>query len=534
MVNFINAVELKAEIHHCVRGGGELAVLDIREHGQYGQGHPFFAVSCPYSVLEQKAPTLVPRCSAPVVVYDDNDNLAVRAVDALIRIGYVDIRILEGGAPAWEAAGFTLYQGVNLPSKTFGELVENSCHTPAITASELHEMQMRGDNLILLDGRTPEEYINFNIPGGISCPNAELPLRFDALVDDPETTVVINCAGRTRSIIGAQTLIDFGVAQKVHALENGTQGWALVDLELERGADRFAPEMLSEATLKVAKVRAQKLATDQNITFVDYSTLITWQQDNERTTYLIDVRSRAEFESSHVPGACHVPGGQLVQATDLAVGVLGGRIVVCDDNEVRAIMVVHWLKQMGRDVYVLKGGVEWHATEKGSINYDLNCSVAPDLAEISVDDAHSGYSLNEFVVVDLRTSQSHRDGHLSGAIWCLRPQLPDFVEQFFGRSVLLVADDSCAARLMALDIYELGGGAVSILAGGMEAWQGAGYAVESSPDMPSDLERKDYLFFTGQRHMGDKEHMRQYLAWEIGLIGQLDAEERGSFKLTGD
>ena len=231
MVNFINAVELKSEIHLCARGGGELAVLDIREHGQYGQGHPFLAVSCPYSVLEQKAPILVPRYSAPVVVYDDNDNLALRAADALARVGYVDIRILEGGASAWEAAGFTLYQGVNVPSKTFGELVEHFCHTPAITASELHEMQMRGDNLILLDGRTAEEYSNFNIPGGISCPNAELPLRFDALVDDPATTVVINCAGRTRSIIGAQTLIDFGVTQKVLALENGTQGWALADLE---------------------------------------------------------------------------------------------------------------------------------------------------------------------------------------------------------------------------------------------------------------------------------------------------------------
>ena len=533
MVDFINAVELKAEIHHCVRGGGELAVLDIREHGQYGQGHPFLAVSCPYSVLEQKAPILVPRYSAPVVVYDDNDNLAIRAADALARVGYVDIRILEGGASAWEAAGFTLYQGVNVPSKTFGELVEHFCHTPAITASELHEMQMRGDNLILLDGRTVEEYSNFNIPGGISCPNAELPLRFDALVDDPATTVVINCAGRTRSIIGAQTLIDFGVTQKVLALENGTQGWALADLELEKGADRFAPEELSEAMLEAAKARAQRLATDHDIAFVDYSMLTTWLQDNGRTTYLIDVRSRAEFESGHIPGACHVPGGQLVQATDLAVGVLGGRIVICDDNEVRAIMAGHWLKQMGRDVYVLRGGLEGHTIEKGLVNFDLNRSIAPDLAEVSVDDAYAGHCLDEFVVVDLRTSQSYRNGHLAGAIWCLRPQVPKFVEQFVGRSVLLVADDNFAARLMALDMYECGVDQVSILSGGMKAWLDAGYAVESSPDVPSDAEGVDYLFFTGQRHIGNKEHMRQYLEWEIGLIGQLDTEERGSFKLSG-
>ena len=111
--------------------------------------------------------------------------------------------------------------------------------------------------------------------------------------------------------------------------------------------------------------------------------------------------------------------------------------------------------------------------------------------------------------------------------------MPKIVEQFVGRSVLLVADDNFAARLMAFDMYECGAGEVSKLSGGMKAWLDAGFAVESSPDVPSDIEGVDYLFFTGQRHIGNKEHMRQYLEWEIGLIGQLDTEERGSFKLSG-
>ena len=37
-------------------GGGEIAFLDVREHGQYGEGHPFFAVNLPYSRLEALAP----------------------------------------------------------------------------------------------------------------------------------------------------------------------------------------------------------------------------------------------------------------------------------------------------------------------------------------------------------------------------------------------------------------------------------------------------------------------------------------------
>jgi rhodanese-related sulfurtransferase len=534
MSNTIEAAALKAEIHQAARGERELALLDIREHGQYGGGHPFFAVSCPYSVIELRAPVLVPRRSASVVVFDDDDGVAEKAQAALGRIGYSDVRILKGGAPGWEAAGYTLYQGVNLPSKTFGELVEIACHTPSITAAELHQMQSDGDNMILLDGRTPEEYANFNIPGGISCPNAELPLRFDELVQDPDTTVVINCAGRTRSIIGAQTLIDFGVSQKVVALENGTQGWALIDLELENGADRFAPNTLSADTMTAAKQRADALVAARDIAFVEHDTLTEWLNDAARTTYLVDVRSRQEFESGHLPDARHAPGGQLVQAADLSVGVHGSRIVVCDDSEVRAVMAAHWLKQMGRDVYVLKGGIGDAATATGAVSAQLDDGVAPDLGKTTVEDLVAGLGDGAMVAIDVRSSQDYRDGHALGARWCLRPQMDDAREYMQGKAVVLIANDDSTARLAALDAVAAGASHVTQLAGGMASWADAGHAVEQSTDDPDDPNRKDYLFFTGGRHMGVKEHMRQYLEWEIGLVGQLDADERAAFKLPGD
>jgi rhodanese-related sulfurtransferase len=524
----IDAATLKQKVHAAHGGAGELALLDIREHGQYGMGHPFFAVSCPYSVLEKRVVQLVPRRSAPVVVFDDGDGVAERAAERLDAIGYGDVTVLDGGAPAWAAAGYTLYQGVNLPSKTFGELVEITRHTPHISAADLKGMQDRGDNMIILDGRTPEEYANFNIPGGISCPNAELPLRFDALVSDPKTTVVINCAGRTRSIIGAQTLIDFGVPHKVVALENGTQGWALIDLDLERGADRFAPANLDAAALAAAKARSDALAAKHGLAKVDRATLAKWSADGTRTTYLIDVRSRPEFEAGHLPGAKHVPGGQLVQATDLTVGVLGARVVICDDNEVRATMAAHWLKQMGRDVFVLAGGVGPAASEKGNAKTALDADMAPKLPETAVEALRGDAGA---MVLDMRSSQAFREGHVPGAKWALRPQLAAAATAFKGRPVVLVADDVHAARLAAIDIHALGGGPISVLAGGMDAWTAAGHPQEASPNDPPDEGRKDYLFFTGQRHMGNKEHMRQYLEWEIGLVGQLDADERAAFHL---
>ena len=97
-------------------------------------------------------------------------------------------------------------------------------------------MRESGEDMVIVDGRTVAEFQKMNIPGGICCPNGELALRIGELVPDPKTKIVVNCAGRTRSIIGAQTLIDFGVPNPIVALENGTQGWFLAGLKLENGA----------------------------------------------------------------------------------------------------------------------------------------------------------------------------------------------------------------------------------------------------------------------------------------------------------
>jgi rhodanese-related sulfurtransferase len=129
-----------------------------------------------------------------------------------------------------------------VPSKTFGELLEHKRHTPRITAEELHRLMASGEPFVIVDGRPFSEYQKMNIPGGICCPNGELALRIGEIVPDPSTTIVVNCAGRTRSIIGAETLIALGVPNPVMALENGT-----LDL-VDRAADRTV--QVSDMTLR--------------------------------------------------------------------------------------------------------------------------------------------------------------------------------------------------------------------------------------------------------------------------------------------
>ena len=58
---------------------------------------------------------------------------------------------------------------------------------------------------------------------------------------------------------------------------------------------------------------------------------------------MLDVRDPQEYESGHPSGFASAPGGQLVQATDGWVGVRGARIVLYDDDGVRARMAASWL-----------------------------------------------------------------------------------------------------------------------------------------------------------------------------------------------
>ncbi|HAT36675.1 MAG TPA: thiosulfate sulfurtransferase, partial [Rhodospirillaceae bacterium] len=362
MTNSVTPAELKKLLHD----GGEMALLDVREDGQFGEGHLLYANPCAYSHMEARVGERVPRKSTRLVLVDGGDGIADKAAKRLGELGYTDISILEGGVDGWAAAGYVIFKGVNVPCKAFGEVVEHQANTPRIPPEDLVAMTEKGEKHVILDGRTPAEFNRMNIPGGISVPNGELVYRVHDFAPDADTTVVVNCAGRTRSIIGAQTLINAGLPNKIVALKGGTMGWTLSGFELENGATRRYGTLSDEAK-EVALERAGAIQEKLGIEAVSIDTVQEWQADSERTLFLLDVRSAEEFAEGHMPGSAHAPGGQLVQATDQWAATLGARIVLLDDeNNVRAVMTAHWLKQMGWDVSVLAGGVLPHANETGT------------------------------------------------------------------------------------------------------------------------------------------------------------------------
>jgi rhodanese-related sulfurtransferase len=526
MTATIDAATLKAWLSDA----REIALLDVREHGQFGEGHLFFAVPLPYSRFELALPTLVPNPAVRLVLCDGGeDAIADRAARRAEALGYRNVRLLEGGTRAWQRAGYTLYAGVNVPSKTFGELVEHEKHTPRITAQDLEAMRRAGENFVIVDGRPFAEYRKMNIPGGICCPNGELVLRIGDIAPDPNTKIVVNCAGRTRSIIGAQTLIDFGIPNPVVALENGTQGWTLAGLELENGASRRHGNTISSAGTPERKARARALAETRGVAFVTAAQAKAWLADSSRTTYLLDVRTAEEFAARAVPGVAHAAGGQLVQETDQWVGVTGARIVLLDEEEVRAPVIAGWLRQLGHEACVLQGGIAAAAQmawPQRKVASDPSAPAA--LAATALAHAQLQRTVQ---VIDLRPAMTYRAGHIPQSRWSIRPRIAAAIADA-SKTVALVADEPGVAALAALDLAEAGCADVRLLAGGQEAWRAAGLPIVIRPNDPPDADCIDFLFFTHGRHEGNAEAARQYLAWETGLIAQLDAQERGVFRIA--
>jgi rhodanese-related sulfurtransferase len=338
----------------------EIALLDVRHEAAFATGHPLFAANMAANRIEFEAEIRLPRKDVPIVVYDADEDLVARAADRLKALGYTGVRQLGGGLQAWKNAGYELFQDVNSYAKAFGELVEQRKHTPSLPAGEVAALIASDANIAILDVRRPDEYATMNIPGSVSVPGAELVLRAGGVAPDPETTIIVNCAGRTRSIIGTQSLINAGVANRVVALRNGTIGWTLAEKQLEHGANRHSGIGLFEG----ARSNARDVAYRAGVRHLSIEDARALQTERHRTLYRFDVRGSEDYTAGHIPSFRHYPGGQLVQEIDMAAPVRGARILLTDDMGVRADMTASWLAQMGWETYVLEGGYD-RALEAG-------------------------------------------------------------------------------------------------------------------------------------------------------------------------
>ncbi|KWD63156.1 sulfurtransferase [Burkholderia ubonensis] len=514
--------------------GDEIALIDVREEDPYAQGHPLWAANFPLSKLELDAWTRIPRRDTPIVVYGDaaGEDLAPRAAARLAQLGYGDVRLLDGGLAGWRAAGGELFIDVNVPSKSFGEWVEAERHTPSLSAQEVQALIDARADVVIVDARRFDEYRTMNIPTSTSVPGAELVLRVRALAPDPATRVIVNCAGRTRSIIGTQSLINAGLPNPVAALRNGTIGWTLAGQALEHGAARRFPDEI-DATLRAdARRAARKVAERAGVPRIALADVAALAEPG-RTLYRFDVRTPEEYEAGHLPGFASAPGGQLVQETDHHAPVRGARIVLADDDGVRADMTASWLAQMGWDVRVVEAGAQAFG-ETGLPPRDV--PAAPGVADVSPATL-AGWlreaAPDEIAIVDVTASANYAKRHIPGAWFAVRAQLRDALAAIpAARRYVFTCGSSLLARFAAADARALlpASAQIVVLAGGTAAWIDAGLPVEAG-DTRLASPRIDRYRRPYEGTDNAAAAMQAYLDWEFGLVEQLKRDGTHHFRV---
>jgi rhodanese-related sulfurtransferase len=518
-----------ADIRAVLLDRQEIALLDVREEHPHAQAHPLFAANFPLSHLELDAYTKLPRRGVPIVTLDDGEGLAEVAAKKLVSLGYTDVAMLAGGVSGWQQDGGEIFRDVNVPSKAFGELVEAKRHTPSLSAEEVQTLIDSKADLVIVDARRFDEYQTMSIPTATSMPGAELVLRIRELAPNTETQVIVNCAGRTRSIIGAQSLINAGLSNPVAALRNGTIGWKLAGQKLDQGQDRRCND-ITEINKTKAAAGARIVADKAGVKRVLPTDIQNWKKQNNRTTYFFDVRTPEEFITGHIPGFLSAPGGQLVQETEMVAPVRGARLVLADSDNVRANMSASWLAQMGWETYVLDEAQPRNFSEPGQTVKSL--PPLPDVPKITpVTLSNWLNSPERTIMLDIATSQNYFRQHIPGAWFVLRSNLANDLKLLPKASRYVVtSEDGLLAKFAAAEIQTQITAAIVVLDGGTQAWRDSGFAIEQGSthlaSEPIDRYKRPYEGTDNPR-----EAMQGYLDWEFGLVEQLSRDGTHNFKV---
>jgi len=506
-----------------LKGRSPFALIDVREAGEYNSSHIPGASLIARRQLEFVMPQAVPFTGVRVVLCDDDGRRARLAAATAEGMGYRNVAVLDGGINRWVTDGLPTEWGSNVPSKDFGEKIEVMHHVPEIEAKELAERMGKGEKFAILDSRTPEEFRRFCIPGGRSVPGGELALRITDIARDldTETTIIVNCAGRTRSIIGTRVLQRMGF-RKVYGLRNGTAGWMLAGHPLESGADRVQlPEPSAEA-VAAAEAHAARWAAEDGVRYLDVAALEgVVERGSQETVYLVDVRAREEYLAGHIPGFHWFPGGQAVQRSDEVAVVKHASIVFACDRRARASVTASWYRQMGfEQVYAVDGGTAaWVAsgreleTGPADVRPVGYATARSTLTLVSASQVHASPP-SAAIFVD--TSQDFARGHVPGARWVPRGWLEFWIVDIVPSKttdVLVTCHDGGNSVLAGATLRALGYERVSVLDGGMEAWRRAGLPVEQGLSgvmaAPTDV-----VPAGPDRNFAD---MQNYLRWEEAL-----------------
>lgn len=504
------------------------ALFDVREVGESQRGHIWGATFLPRRTIEFRLAQLVSARQTSIVLYDSGENgdrRAARALQTMTALGYGNVELLAGGLAAWAGSGREVVSGWNVPSKLFGEEIAHSSEISLLTAGELARRLAAGERLRVLDVRTVDEYAAGSLPESVSAPSFDWTMNVDDLAQESDG-LVVHCAGRTRSIIGAVTARVLGLTN-VWALENGTMGWLLSERDLTARQEYRLP-VATESSRAIAARRARDAAKSQGVEFLSAEGFASLLGARDREpVYAFDVRDPDARHGGHIAATTSLPGGQACQRADDFVAVSAAPIVFVDDADSRAAITAYWFRRMGfPKVLVLEGGVPgWRAAggaleRGGGQTAPLGLSAA-ESATPAIDTAKLKAALQHRpppLVIDVGTSKHFASHHVESAQWVPRGSLEDRITDIadHGTPIVVTAWRPAQAAFAAAALASLGYRDVSRLALAGPQWRGLLPLQTGLPDGCG--EPHDVLAIPYRK---GKEQMREYLEWEKNLAGSL-------------
>ena len=512
----------------------EIALLDVRETRWYVQRHPNLARNLPLSGLELQVGAFVPRRCVPVVLYDDHgapDGIAQSAAEVLARLGYTDVRTLEGGLQRWVTEGLPTIDGYGTLVKAFGDCARLHYGTPGLLVEALRTRLREGRPTTLVDARPRAEFEFLSLPGARNHAGTELALRrfepSEANRTAQDHLWAINCFSRTRGIVGATTLRLLGRAPEAVFVEDGVMAWGLLGAPTVQNAapgDELPPE-----SPEVLRGIADDLIRRFSLPVADAAQVARWRDDDTRTLHVFDVRPTADPALAGT-GVQQVPGGQLLMHFENLVGTRGARIVLIDDpaHRLRAAITSFWLTQLGQaEVFVHEGEFAPElapppATSTATaVLRDAPLPLTPDaLARLRGNGA--------VTVIDVGPSLDYERGHLPGALHMLPASLEPLASHATaGRTLVFTSPDGTAAARVARDARrrwpDSGKTVFTWLQGGTQAWKASGRPLATDFVPARLLTPFDDDWGSVMRVFGPRRDAAwaDYLAWERALAGRV-------------
>lgn len=207
-------------------------LVDLRSRQEFLAGHVAGALWLPGGQAIQRTDDFLAVPGAPVVVIDEGDARAWLAAWWLRRMGFASVHVLDGGMPAWRAAGLRTETG---RGRRQPEIVEKATET--VPMLDLAGMRSRLDaqpGPLVLDVGTSKHFAMAHLPGAIWLPRGWLEARIGDHAT-PEDEIVVSAADPAQATLAAATLRGMGYGRAA-ALTASPADWADAGGEVETGS----------------------------------------------------------------------------------------------------------------------------------------------------------------------------------------------------------------------------------------------------------------------------------------------------------